>query len=163
MTLKLTKKLSNPVRVLLLMALATLTILSNLSSASPVAYATGEIVVGSDVLVANTGGAPLRVRSVPGMEGKVLTTLEPGMVATIVHGPLNDASGAAWYQVSANGMGGWVMGQYISLAQAPVKSPEKAAGPMPKEGAGPSVEVRAAPVAEKPIASPQLRRHPPSQ
>jgi len=61
--------------------------------------------------VANTDGDPLRVRSAASSQGKVITTIEADTIVTVKQGPLTDTAGTVWYQVSANGITGWVMGQ----------------------------------------------------
>ena len=100
--------------------------------------------------VANTDGDPLRVRSSAGREGAVVTTLGPDTVVSVKQGPVTDKEGAAWYQVSAKGVTGWVMAQYLVESEAPSKP---AATQKPTVEAKPVVEARPA-VAEKPIAKP---------
>jgi len=100
--------------------------------------------------VANTDGDPLRVRSSAGREGAVVTTLDADTVVAVKQGPVKDKEGAAWYQVSAKGVTGWVMAQYLVQSDAPSKP---AAAQKPTTGAKPVVEARPA-VAEKPVAKP---------
>jgi peptidoglycan DL-endopeptidase LytF len=75
--------------------------------------------------VANTDGDPLRVRSVPGADGKVLATLAPDTSVAVKAGPVTDESGVVWYQISSNSVTGWAMARYFVQAQAP-SQPEPA-------------------------------------
>lgn len=72
--------------------------------------------------VANTDGDPLRMRSIASKDGKVITTLAADTIVAIKQGPLTSADGTVWYQVSANGLTGWVMGQYLAQSSAPTKA-----------------------------------------
>ena len=92
-------------------------------------------------MVANTDGDPLRVRSTAGTRGGVITTFTPSTSVAIKAGPVVDSEKTSWYQVSANGVTGWVMGQYLVQSKAP---------------AAPAVEVR--PVA--PVAQPAVQEVP---
>ncbi|MEA2574858.1 MAG: hypothetical protein QOH93_2156 [Chloroflexia bacterium] len=68
--------------------------------------------------VANTDGDPLRVRSASNRQGSVITKLAPDTVVAVKKGPVTDDEGIAWYQVSANGVTGWAMAQYLAQSQA---------------------------------------------
>jgi uncharacterized protein YraI len=71
------------------------------------------------VRVANTDGDRLRVRSAPATSGTVIGYLNPGATGTIDEGPVTDAAGIVWYRVSAGGLTGWCMAQYLAQADAP--------------------------------------------
>lgn len=78
--------------------------------------------------VAYTDGDPLRMRVAPtaGPAGKTVTLLDPGIQVGIKAGPLTDSTGVAWYQITAKGLTGWAMAQYLApveTAQAQVASP----------------------------------------
>lgn len=101
--------------------------------------------------VANTDGDPLRVRSAASSNGDVLTRLAPDTSVAIKQGPVTDSVGIAWYQISANGVTGWVMAQY--LAQA--KAPDVAAATEPtKQAQQPAPAAPAAPVAQPAVEQP---------
>jgi peptidoglycan endopeptidase LytF len=100
--------------------------------------------------VANTDGDPLRMRSAASKDGKVVTTLAADTTVAIKQGPLTDANGTVWYQVSASGLTGWVMGQYLAQASAPAKP---AATTKPATTTKPAVEVKPAAADTKPVAS----------
>lgn len=71
--------------------------------------------------VANTDGDSLRVRSQASHSGSVLTTLTASTLVIIKKGPTVDSANTAWYQVSADGVTGWAMAQYLVQAQAPAQ------------------------------------------
>jgi len=69
--------------------------------------------------VANTDGDSLRVRKDATSKASVLTTLSESTLVIVKKGPTVDSKNTAWYQVSADGVTGWAMGQYLMQAQAP--------------------------------------------
>ncbi|HUP28109.1 MAG TPA: SH3 domain-containing protein, partial [Chloroflexia bacterium] len=69
--------------------------------------------------VANTDGDPLRIRTSPSTNGSVVTTFAPNTSVVIKAGPVSDSSKVVWYQISANGVTGWAMGQYLAQSKAP--------------------------------------------
>ena len=75
--------------------------------------------------VANTDGDPLRVRSAANRQGSVLTKLAPNTVVAVKKGPITDDEGIVWYQVSANGVTGWAMAQYLAQSQASLEVTSK--------------------------------------
>jgi cell wall-associated NlpC family hydrolase len=99
--------------------------------------------------VANTDGDPLRIRAAATAGGKVLTTFRPDTVAAIKAGPTTDDAGTVWYKVSANGVTGWAMAQYLVQAKAPAqqpaaKQPAVESKPAEQPKAEPAVEARSA-------------------
>lgn len=79
---------------------------------------------GSVAQVANTNGDMLRVRSAPNTDGKVITRLNPGAKVSVRSGPVTDKAGISWYEITANGITGWAMSQYLTAApEAPAPSP----------------------------------------
>ncbi len=68
--------------------------------------------------VVNTGGDPLRMRSIASTSGKVLALLNPNEAVTIKSGPLTDTAGTAWYEITARGLTGWAMAQYLAQGRA---------------------------------------------
>lgn len=84
--------------------------------------------------VANTNGDPLRMRSAPSTSGSIVTLLSPGTTVTIQAGPQTDATGIAWYKVTAKGYTGWVMAQY--LVQATAATQPKVASTTVQSGGG---------------------------
>ncbi|HVG00855.1 MAG TPA: SH3 domain-containing C40 family peptidase [Chloroflexia bacterium] len=112
--------------------------------------------------VANTDGDPLRVRNAANRQGSVLSKLAPNTVVAVKKGPVTDDEGIAWYQVSANGVTGWAMAQYLVQSQASLditaaKLETKAeTGPAqaPAAQVAPAVAPAAAPAAAPAVAKP---------
>ncbi len=100
--------------------------------------------------VANTDGDPLKMRSASSKDGKVITTLAADTTVAIKQGPLTDTDGITWYQVSANGVTGWVMGQYLTQSATPSKP---VAEQKPVVQSQPAVEAKAAVAETKPVVA----------
>lgn len=104
-------------------------------------------------LVANTDGDPLRVRSAANTNGSVITKLAPDTSVAIKQGPVTDSTGVVWYQVSANGVTGWAMAQYLSQAKSPdVPVATMPVAPVAQKPAAPVIVVQ--PAVQKPVATP---------
>ena len=74
--------------------------------------------------VINTFSTPgLRLRSAPAPWEQLLATLPEGSLLRIVSGPTPGGNGNLWYEVSADGKGGWVDGTYLEPTATPVASP----------------------------------------
>ncbi|HEX9989470.1 MAG TPA: SH3 domain-containing protein [Chloroflexia bacterium] len=103
--------------------------------------------------VANTDGDPLRMRSSASRNASVITNLSPGTSVAVKQGPV-DKDGVAWYQVSAGGTTGWVMGQYLAQAKSPVEPvvASKPAAPAPAPNVAPAKPAAPAPAAVAPAA-----------
>jgi len=82
--------------------------------------------------VTNTDGDPLNVRSEPSRDSKIVGTLPADTVVSVKAGPVTDKEGIAWYQISASGVSGWAMAQYLAQASAPAQSTSKAAPATPR-------------------------------
>jgi len=61
-----------------------------------------------DAIVAPADG--VRLRSTPGLNGTIISVLPPGTQVHIYGDPTADG----WYSVTANGVAGWVDGQYLT-------------------------------------------------
>ena len=59
--------------------------------------------------------APLNVRSVPGLDGDILTVLPAGTQLTVTDGP-REMDGYDWYEVSAGEITGWAAGDFLEPA-----------------------------------------------
>lgn len=62
--------------------------------------------------VVGTGGDGLNVRAAADANADTLTTVDDGAVVQVLAGP-TAADGTAWYQVTADGMTGWVNGAFL--------------------------------------------------
>ncbi len=108
--------------------------------------------------VANTDSDPLRLRTDPSRQGNVLTMLAADTSVAIKLGPVTDKESIVWYQVSANSVTGWVMGQYLAQDKAPnpaaaAAKPAQAAAPKPA-AQQPTSKPVAQPVADTRTAAP---------
>ena len=63
------------------------------------------LYIGAQASIAYTGGAGVLLRSSPGYDGAVVTTLGEGTTVTITEGPVVDLSGQSWYGVVAANAG----------------------------------------------------------
>ena len=78
-------------------------------SATPVPV----IMVGGQAKVTETGGARLRLRSLPGLAGETLAMLEDDTVLAVLAGP-EPADGYQWWQVqTADSRIGWVAADWL--------------------------------------------------
>jgi cell wall-associated NlpC family hydrolase len=102
--------------------------------------------------VANTNGDHLRVRGAA--NGSVIAKFTPGTSVTVNQGPVVDNEGTTWYQVSANGVTGWAMGQYLTQAAAPAQPAAQAAAPAPAAPAAPAPAPAAPAAAPAPAQAP---------
>ncbi len=100
--------------------------------------------------VGNSDGDPVRLRTDASSNGSVITEFAADTSVAIKQGPLTSSDGIAWYQVSGNGLTGWMMAQYLVQSTAPA-SPPPAETPVAK----PAVVTKpAAPAAPAPTAVP---------
>lgn len=111
--------------------------------------------------VANTDGDPLRVRNSASSKGDVIAKLTPDTSVAIKQGPLTDSDGITWYQISANGVTGWAMAQYLSQAKAPdaavtnkpvEQAAQKPVAPAAVAPAPATAPIVAQPAVQKPVA-----------
>lgn len=77
--------------------------------------AAGTIGVGSKVLVANTGGAGLRMHSTPSTSGSVVATLPDGTQLSVT-GASVQANGYTWWPVKSATQSGYVVSQYLKAS-----------------------------------------------
>lgn len=117
---------------------------------APVAAPTGPKLEGF-AQVANAGGDPVRLRTVPSRSGEVVAKFDEGTSVAIKDGPKVDSEGISWYQISANSLTGWMMGQYLIQADAPAApaAPPAETVSQPAQPAAP-----AAPPAEEASSAP---------
>jgi hypothetical protein len=74
---------------------------------------TGGLAPGGTAWVTRAGGLPLRLRSGPSLEGKILDRLQPGTRLTLIEGP-RQADGHAWWHIRTDDdRVGWVAGEEL--------------------------------------------------
>lgn len=79
---------------------------------APASAPAGNTLTGS-ARVANTDGDPLRVRSAPNTNGRVISTIAPNTVVAIEAGPVTDEANIVWYKISLADLSGWAMARYL--------------------------------------------------
>src|SRR3954471_22135652 len=106
-------RLHSPFFLLLLCFLTVLGLPSNHASAQKVCAGTlpQRLVVGGRGQLTYTGPGqkivPVRVRESPGTKSKVITQLEEGLIFQVLSGP-ECKDGYAWWQISNQGILGWI-------------------------------------------------------
>ena len=73
--------------------------------------------------VANSGGDPVRLRTAAYAEASIITLFNEGTTVEVKSAPTAGPQNIVWYQVSAQGMTGWMMAQYLVQADAPAAPP----------------------------------------
>ncbi len=81
----------------------------------------GQIKLGDQVRVGDTGGAGLRLRSAPGTGHETIEMLDEGTVLRVVGGP-QVADGFTWWYLEYGGALGWCASDWLELVQ-PVGTP----------------------------------------
>ena len=73
-----------------------------------------DLALGADAEVAEANGDPVNLRDQPSYAGNVLTSVPEGWLVNVLDGPFtDDADGAVWYQVVANGQIGYMLSEYL--------------------------------------------------
>ncbi len=113
--------------------------------------------------VGNSDGDPVRLRTAASTSGDVITEFASDTSVAIKQGPVTSSDGIAWYQVSGQGLTGWMMAQYLVQSTAPASPP-----PAETPAANPAVETKAAPAptavpAAPAPAAPAAPQAPPAQ
>ena len=91
------------------------------ASATTVAVAPSRgagLSVGTNAQVVGTDGFDLRVRDGIGLGAPIFSTVPANAVVTVVNGPLDDETGAAWYGIGYDGLFGWAAGAYLGPTNA---------------------------------------------
>jgi cell wall-associated NlpC family hydrolase len=73
------------------------------------------LILGASAQVAYTAGDGVNVRSAPGLWAGVITTLPESFEVTVLDGPVEAEDGTFWYLVSADGVEGWVIHNFLAL------------------------------------------------
>ena len=97
----------------------TLLIVALIASAvlTPVsALADTNLVVGGTAKIAYANGDDVRLRQSPSKSGAIINTISEGSTVDVVDGPVYADDGSAWYKVSFDGDTGYVIADYLALA-----------------------------------------------
>ena len=84
--------------------------------------------------VANSGGDPVRLRTAAYTEAGIITLLNEGTTVEVNSAPTAGPQNIMWYQVSAQGVTGWMMAQYLVQADTPA-APPAAQAPVAQQAA----------------------------
>ena len=77
--------------------------------------------------VGNSGGDSVRLRTDAYRDAGVITLFPEGTSVAIKSEPVTGPENVIWYQVSAQGLTGWMMAQYLVQADAPASAPAQPA------------------------------------
>jgi len=113
--------------------LAFVVVLSTFITDYGAASADTDLTVGGEARVSYTGGDSIRVRSEPSYSGTVVTSVPEGWLVAVLDGPIDDGEGSSWYQVTARGMNGYMVSDYLARP-----------GSSSSESSGESVSIAAA-------------------
>lgn len=84
--------------------------------------------------VGNSGGDSVRLRTDAYRDASVITLFPEGTSVAIKSAPVAGPQNVTWYQVSAQGLTGWMMAQYLVQADTPASAPaQPAATPVPTQ------------------------------
>lgn len=78
------------------------------------AAADTSLTAGQKAVVSQTNGDGVNVRDAVGYGGQVIFALPEGSEVDVTGGPAQASDGSTWYQVSAYGVRGWVISDYLS-------------------------------------------------
>lgn len=84
-------------------------------AATPAAADTS-LTAGGQAVVTHTDGDGVNVRDAAGYGGQIIFALPEGTEVNVTGGPAQSDDGSTWYQVSAYGVEGWVISDYLSSA-----------------------------------------------
>ncbi len=84
-------------------------------AATPAAADTS-LTAGEQAVVSHTDGDGVNVRDAAGYGGQIIFALPEGTEVNVTGGPAQAGDGSTWYQVSAYGIEGWVISDYLSSA-----------------------------------------------
>jgi uncharacterized protein YraI len=102
----------------LLTAVCALT-LAPLSILTPnIARADTDLTLGGEARVSYANGDDVRLRDEPSYSGSVLTGVPEGWLVAVHDGPIEDGEGNFWYQVTARGIVGYMVSDFLADAGA---------------------------------------------
>lgn len=84
-------------------------------AATPAAADTS-LTAGQQAVVSHTDGDGVNVRDAAGYGGQIIFAFPEGSEVNVTGGPAQADDGSTWYQVSAYGVEGWVISDYLSSA-----------------------------------------------
>lgn len=78
-------------------------------------FADLNLILGSSAQVAYTNGDGVNVRNSLGFGGSIIMALPEGAAVTVQDGPVAADDGSYWYNVTVDGINGWIIADYLAL------------------------------------------------
>jgi len=103
-------------------ALLVVTLMNPLS-----ALADTNLVVGGQARISYANGDDVRLRDQPSYDGTLIRFLPEGTVLDVVDGPMTDADGNIWYQLTFDGDTGYIVSDYLALTDGSAPTTSNAA------------------------------------
>lgn len=73
------------------------------------------LVIGQQAVISYANGDQVRLRETPDYEGTLIAMYDEGTYVMVLDGPLTDAAGNFWYQVSIGGYTGYMVADFLAL------------------------------------------------
>ncbi|MBX3071262.1 MAG: SH3 domain-containing protein [Thermomicrobiales bacterium] len=74
------------------------------------------LTLGGEARVSYANGDQVRLRDEPSYNGNVLTSVPEGWLVAVHDGPIDDGAGSSWYEVTARGMRGYMVSDFLADA-----------------------------------------------
>lgn len=74
------------------------------------------LIIGQEAVISYANGDQVRLRETPDYEGTLIAMYGEGTTVTVLDGPLTDAAGNYWYQVSVSDYVGYIVADFLALA-----------------------------------------------
>ena len=79
------------------------------------ASADTNLIIGQQAVISYANGDQVRLRQTPEYEGTLIAMYDEGTYVTVLDGPLTDAAGNYWYQVSIDPNVGYIVADFLAL------------------------------------------------
>lgn len=112
------------------------------------------LIIGQEAVISYANGDQVRLRQTPDYEGTLIAMYDEGTYVTVLDGPLTDAAGNYWYQVSVGPNVGYIVADFLSLASngAPLEAVAEATEEPFVEEAPVDVPIAEVPTVTDPVA-----------
>ncbi len=75
-----------------------------------------DLTIGGEARVSYANGDQVRLRDEPSYDGNVLTSVPEGWLVAVHYGPIDDGAGSSWYEVTARGIRGYMVSDFLADA-----------------------------------------------
>jgi cell wall-associated NlpC family hydrolase len=111
------------------------------------------LIIGQQAVISYANGDQVRLRETPDYEGTLIAMYDEGTYVTVLDGPLTDAAGNYWYQVSVGPNVGYIVADFLALENgAPLEAVAEATEEPVVEEAPVDVPVADVPTETDPVA-----------